>query len=183
VDALAKGNSTIDSNFRKNQASGEGYGEYVAHLVGAVAEFAAQPGQQRALDVLVHSPYNADSEFAEWLGERGDAVVPSVMDLWHSDLDGYRETAVGVFGRLLRPDRKGAPVSPANRNALRAALLSAARDKNASLRWQAVQSLGLVADREDIPLLEQIASSDPAVLSGGRAWVREAANKVLQKLR
>lgn len=174
VGTLVRENGIISSTaFRETAGEGrdgeygEGYAEYVSSLAEPIAQFAAQPGEQRALDALVHAPYNPDSKFAEWLGERGDAAVASVLDLSRSDEEDSRAQALGVMGQLLRTDRKGAPVSPANRAPLKAVLLSGARDKSSEksviVRWNAVQSLGLAGDSRDIPLLQKIADSDPDV--------------------
>ena len=84
---------------------------------------------------------------------------------------------MGVIGQLLRNDRNGAPISARNRAALKAALLSGTREKPVNVRWNAVQSFGVVGDKQDIPLLQKIADSYPDV--GGVA--RKALERVRQR--
>lgn len=167
VDTLAHENAVIDASFLKGKGVeseyGEGYSEYVASLQDDVTHFAFEQGEQHAMDVLVHSPYNPDSKFAERLGEVGDAVVPSVLDMWRNGDEAERAEGLGVMGQLLRSDRRGPPVSLPNRAILKNALLRGVLDKDVGVRWNAVRSLGFAAGPQDLPLLERIAASDPDV--------------------
>jgi len=191
VDTLAQENSIVFSSYRDNHPVAEKYGEdyddlYVSKLIETVMQFASKPSEQHALDVLVHSAYNSDSRLAEWLGAQGDAVVPSVMNLAHGDLDVERSQAAGVIGQLLRADRPlhAVPVSQENQLKLKQEVRKAARDGSVIVRWDAVHSLGIAADPEDMRLLYEIAGSDPTVDHDSSSFpIREEAQRSLEKIR
>lgn len=122
----------------------------------------ADPGIARA---LVRAPYQPQSAFAASIARQGGAVVPELEVLLARGVPTVKAQAVGVFGFMLadRRDRKLLhPLSAAQKDLVRAAVLAGTRDESLVVRDAAVLSLGLGGDSADIGLLRRIAATDPS---------------------
>src|SRR5579883_208489 len=122
----------------------------------------ADPDIARA---LVRASYQPQSAFAASIARQGGAVVPELEVFLARGVPTVKAQAIGVFGFMLADgrDRKLLhPLSAAQEDLVRRAVLAGARDKSLVVRDAAVQSLGFGGDTADIGLLRRIAATDPS---------------------
>jgi hypothetical protein len=163
----------------KEQADrGEGNAEDIAELSDTVTEF-ADWHDQRQVCILANTPYNPDSEFARGLAVKGGAVVaPCLLKIAQHK---YGDVAVTVLVQISAVTKE---LSPAIRQQIRQATLAGLRD--ADRRLVTVQALDKFGTPDLIPVLQEIARSDPysRLLDNGqrRFDIREAATKAIQSI-
>src|SRR5438445_1280405 len=172
---------------------GEGYAEYVADLLGTVA-VAADWRDQRQACILAEGPYNPDSKFADELAVKGGSgIVPCLLKIAEGSiygrqdsgdvLDTYRQQAIPVIVHLeaISPD-----LSPLMRSQLRQAITSGLHDRAVGVRLPTISALGRFGTAEWIPMLQDIARTDPQsrILANGqrRFDVREAATNAIRSI-
>jgi len=171
---------------------GEGYAEYVAELVDTVAATADWHDPRQAC-ILAEAPYNPESKFADELAVKGGSgLAPCLLKIAEGDIYGrqdsrevletYRQQVIPVMVHLeaISPD-----LSPAMRTQLRQAITSGLRN-SVGVRQPTVEALGRFGTAEWIPMLGDIARSDPQsrMLANGerRFDVREAAAKAVRSI-
>ena len=172
---------------------GEGYAEYVADLLGTVA-VAADWRDRRQACILAEGPYNPDSKFADELAVKGGSgIVPCLLKIAEGSiygrqdsgdvLDTYRQQAIPVIVHLeaISPD-----LSPLMRSQLRQAITSGLHDRSGGVRLPTISALGRFGTAEWIPMLQDIARTDPQsrILANGqrRFDVREAATNAIRSI-
>jgi len=172
---------------------GEGYAEYVADLLGTVA-VAVDWRDQRQACILAEGPYNPDSKFADELAVKGGSgLVPCLLKIAEGDiygrqdsgdvLDTYRQKAIPVIVHLeaISPD-----LSPLMRSQLRQAITSGLHEWAVGVRLPTIRALGRFGTAEWIPMLQDIARTDPQsrILANGqrRFDVREAATNAIRSI-
>ena len=185
---LAQENKVTDDLFREgigtNGRYGEDFAEYYAHLLGVVFRTANQADPQ-TLRVLAFSSYNPDSQYARDLADSGGgALLPLAIELLNSDIAPKQWNALGLLGRLYEK-RVNHKFSPGLLQSIKSRIVEATRHVNSSIRMEALRVLGEIGTREDIPLLQRVASSDPYVRRGGdgrpdRYLVRERAQDAIK---
>jgi hypothetical protein len=162
---------------------GEGYAEYVAELLGTIAE-TADWSDQRQLCILAESPYNSDSKFAEMLATKGGAAVaPCLLKMAQRKSENSRYESIPVLVQLVAIT---SGLSPKIRYQSQQAIISGLHDSSSGVRLATVQAAGKFGTAEMIPHLQMIARSDPVsrVLDNGqrRFDIRDAAVKAIESI-
>lgn len=166
---------------------GEDYSAYYSTLLSTAAHL-ADSQDSRTLEVLARSAYDPDSPLALKLAEYGVSVIPYLLTLSQSDLGIDRGTALVVLGRILRLGKTGAtPIPRTLYRQVKKVLIYGTTDRESAVRMQAVGALGIVGDKDTLPVLQKIAVSDPAVLPTAepgriRHPVREKAMKAIERI-
>lgn len=147
----SKGNVGVSEKF------GEEYSEYVADLQDTVAQI-ADWHDARQLCILASGTYNPDSPFASKLATKGGAeAVPCLLGLAHSNDVPYRENALAVLVEI----GSDLPNSSALQHQIRQVTIGALHDPSVPIRYTTVQAVGRFGDIDMVPILEEIARSDP----------------------
>ena len=182
--------AVIDANFRNGVSTDEGFGEDYSVMLETATRVlrAGAPDTRRALlAALVKAVYNPDSRFAKELASYGELVVEPALELTHTDMDPDRWNAYAMLGEILRADRTHelkVPLATGSAARLRVALRGGLRDPEIVTRRETVNAIVAAEDREAIPLLKELAASDPDVGAGltQRFSVRALAAAAVEKL-
>jgi len=189
VELLDRENQVIHKTLAESKGEagvsvkyGEGFGEYVGELLDTVADV-ADWHDQRQLCILAESAYNPDSLFAARLAVEGGAgVAPCLLKMAQGSMSDRHES-IPVLVQLSAATKD---LSPAVREQIRRAILGGLRDSTVLVRQPTVQAVGKYGTAEMIPMLQEIARSDPnsRLLDNGqrRFDVRDAATKAIQSI-
>jgi hypothetical protein len=193
---LESENARVAANLVSFQATqrsqlDESYGEYYAQVLGFANRIRgedrlASPAlDSRLRRALVFGTYNPDSEFVGDLARDGDAIVPFVLELSRATDGPSKWNANALIGALFARQKTGtlsAPLSVSSAASLRAASRAALADPAPDVRRWAVRAVVAAEDKQAIPLLEHLATSDPDADVGGHS-VRSLAAEALRRLR
>jgi hypothetical protein len=176
---------------------GEGYSEYTAWLADAVARIAErEPDRSDVWPALLASGYDPESAFSRWLATHGDKAAPFLLETARGhDLYFRREDALMVLAQIVAYERQPSNshhLTPSKVAEIESAIRAGLDDKEDGwlVRYQAVKALALIGTKEDIDLLERIATLDTEFVTNGgqsgtelRYPIREIARASLLKLR
>jgi hypothetical protein len=136
--------------------------DYLAYddkLTALVQEIAVQTHQRRAWDALVNMRFNPDSDYANWMAQHQEAL-PSVEMLLTSLFVPRRVNAVYIMSEILASAKKAhQSVAGPEYERLKDLIKNHASHDDPSVSGFAIQGLGLIGDREDIPFLNGLLSS------------------------
>ncbi len=189
VATLERELRVVEDSYRRgvgvSNELGESYGDYLATLQDTVSRL-ANFGDDRVLRVLALGVYNPDSRFASELARRAGArLLPVAKDMVGSDLTYTRDKGIALLGELYG-SREAFNLDTAAVEDIRATLYRAARSDDQVMRRWAVRAIGAGRSRQDVPILEEIAKSDPASrkteTKGVVFPVREAAEEALRAI-
>ena len=107
----------------------------------------------------------------------GDAALDRVLEVFNSGENIARHSACGVLSEMLDEKNAAKVSNPVSRRKIKDALIRAAGDQSRFLRLGGIEGLAKLGDRDVIPLIRNLATSDPA------KQVRDAADEALKKLR
>lgn len=190
VDLLDRENqltrkTLLDSNGEIGVSAkyGEGYSEYKRQLLGTVEKI-ADWGDQNQLCILAQSSYNPDSPFAASLATRGGVTVaPCLLRMAENNFMFDRHKAIPVLVQLSAVTQD---LSPALQQQIRQAIIRGLRDPEVAVRWVTVEAAGRFGTADMIPLLQEIARSDPHSrrLDSGqqRFEIRDMAARAIQSI-
>lgn len=131
----------------------EAYGMYSGYL----CEIAGKSRNKSLLPLLVE--YCMEPKV---LINFGDAAVEPVIDkLLKTDNPMRKTNAIRVLAEMLKPKKEGYVAKGEARNRIKEVLIQATSDKDRHVRSVAVRALGDSGDKDVIPVLEEIAKSDP----------------------
>jgi hypothetical protein len=161
---------------------GESYGEYYARLMTTVEE-TADWHDPRQLCILADGGYEPMSAYARRLvTDGGAAVLPCLLKAAHGDFY-LRYQTVPTLVHLYSVAKN---LSPAEREQIRQIIIGGVRDPIVLVRQPTVEAIGKFGDAEMIPILQDVARSDPQsrLLDNGqlRFDVRDAATKAIQSI-
>jgi len=164
---------------------GEGYIEYITNLADTVTRM-ADWNDLHQVCVLAESPYDSHSDFATELATKGGkAAVPCLLKMARGG-PGERSGAIPVLVQL---SAVTTDLPPADRQKVRQAIIVGLRDSEAGVRQEIVDAVNRFGTPDFIPVLEDIARSDPESLPGSRMRdgkehfpIREAAAKAIQSI-
>ena len=162
---------------------GEGYSEYYAQLTATV-ESVADWHDPHQLCILAEGAYSPGSDYAAHLvTEGGAAAVPCLLKTAHGDLY-ERYQSLPTLIQLYAVARD---LSPAQRQEILQLLTTGIRDPIVLVREPAIQAMGKYGTPDMIPLLEEVARSDPysRLLENGQILfeVRNEATKAIGSIR
>jgi hypothetical protein len=171
----------------------EGHAEYYADVLGLVDSF-VDSSDQHAVMILAHSVYNADSEFAIKLSSYGETVVAPLLVLSRHEDPGrdvsQRANAYETLGNVLRAQRRGLsrhPLSAHTVALVETRLHEGLHDLQPYVRVGAIRAVAAAGDVDMLPMLEQLARTDPqsATMDNGirRYFVREEATSAIAVLK
>jgi hypothetical protein len=125
---------------------GEGYAEYVATLLGAVADSASWE-DANTLRILTQSSYDPESKFAERLAGYADRILPTLIEDANSDVALIRTVTLEYIASILHVYRP-ASLKPDGASQLLALLNVKAtmQERDFNVRTDAVQLLWKLAD-------------------------------------
>jgi hypothetical protein len=173
---------------------GEAFGEYAAHLNDTVTKVVdwRDPNQ---VCILAQSAYNPGSQFSVTLATKSGAIlIPCVLKMAQGIMYGrqteravreiYRDQAIPLIVEIAGI---ASDLSPANREHIHNAILGGLQDSSPGTRLVTVDELGRFGIAEFIPILQDIAHTDPysRPINEGkdrRFDVREAAVKAIQSI-
>ena len=181
VDLLDLENREIHKRWVDTTGDNEGYSEYIGALLGTVADV-ADWHDRRQLCVLAESTYNPDSEFATRLAVQGGAAVaPCLLKMARSRISIDPLESIPVLVHLAAVTKD---LSPSVRQEIRQATIEGLR--NSDTRLATVEAVGHFGTPDLIPILQDIARTDPysRLLENGkrRFDVREEAVKAIQSI-
>ncbi len=192
IDLLDLENRNIDSAYREGIGAEYQYGEdytggYVTDLQQVVTDNYKQYKDPEALHVLIETSYNPGSEFAYWLAEQGPQIVPELLRMaGPGNSFPERDSGLAVLAHFVRYCREhNQPIPSTMSLQIHSAFVRAARDKDGGIRMDAVDALGEAGDARDLPMLEKIASADPAKLPPPMKpiyTVRKEAKKAISQI-
>jgi hypothetical protein len=172
---------------------GEGFAEYISELLDTVTQF-VDWNDSRQLCIVAQSPYDPESQIAADLAVKGGEVVaPCLLNMSQGNLYGRTDS-----GRALMGDRyQSIPVllhlaavtnglQPSLRQQIAQLAIAGLRDSDVTVREGTIEAVGRFGTQEMIPILQDIARSDPVSrrLDNGqlRFSVRDAAMKAIQSI-
>lgn len=123
---------------------GEGYSEYYANLLGAVATF-ANFSDPNTVQILTHGAYAPQSSFAGQLASHADAILPSLLDLSNSDVAMIRQVNLAFIGNIIHIF-KPTVLNQAGVSQLMQVLTKASSDPDPAVRSQGATALQNIAD-------------------------------------
>lgn len=159
------------------------YGTYHGYL----CELCGRSGDKDLLPLLVQ--YCLEPKI---IIKYGDSAVGQVINVLKTSNNSIRRmSAVFVLNEMLKQKDEGYTAKGKTRRNIIDALVQASRDGNRYVRSVSVEALGESQDEDVIPILENIAKTDPFYLidkgpSGEEVRkypVREDAKKALEKLK
>jgi len=198
VGLLEAENAVVAQNYQtflqtKATSLDEVYAEYYSRVLGLADRLRKESPPRdaallaRLLNALVMGSYNPDSAFADGLALEGDAIVPIVLAMANSPIGPSRWNAYALMARMSSGQDAGrlaVPLSAESQVAIRRAAREGLLDPAPDVRIWAIAAVVAVRDREAIPLLRQLALTDPDLDKGPTPYsVRSAAATALQKLR
>jgi hypothetical protein len=190
ADLLVRETSEIETVLQQSegrigisQKYGEAYSEYYSEVLGALDKV----GDKRdpyVLRALARASYNATSPFAINLAKEFGAEISETMLNLASDRSSSRRMQGLEMLATINANARRLP--DATKKANHAVILAGLNDKDTAIRQICVEGLGRSGDKNDLSLLEEIASHDPGLteFNGiGRYFVREAATKAMVAIR
>lgn len=139
------------------------YNAYNDQLTRLVQKIAVGTNEPTAWRSLVNMRYNGDSPFGQWLAKQKEAL-PLLIGQLKSPYSVRRMSAVEVISLRLYYSKSAKPdsdtyVSPDRYIYLKDRIRFVARTDAAPVSQAACMGMGVIGDKSDIPLLEQIATS------------------------
>lgn len=177
-DLLRQGTSS-------SEKYGEGFSEYYSFLLGTVFEH-ADLRDPHVLTILAKSSYNDDSSYAMQLADAGGVqMVPIARELLKSDLSPTRWNGVELLSRLYEK-KETIGMTAQLAQSVKQAIVQGTEDSDDVTRIKAVKALGRIGTRDDISLIQKIATTDPQVKVGSNGvkkyYVREEAVKAISQI-
>lgn len=162
---------------------GEDYSEYYATLLGTVEKIVDWHDPHQAC-ILAQGSYNPGSRFAAALAAKGGATVaPCLLRMAESNFMFDRHESIPVLVQL---SAVANDLSPSVQQQVSETVRRGLRDSNVGVRLVTVQAVREFGTPEMIPLLQEIARSDPYSrrLDNGqqRFSVRDAAAQAIQSI-
>jgi hypothetical protein len=190
----------LDHENRGDGRPGSGFGvtgderhaEYYSRVLGLVDSF-VDSSDVAGVAILVHSVYNPDSTFAVKLASYGETVVQPLLALSRREDAGrdlvQRSDAHCVLGFVLKAHRQGTSLHPLSNQSARIVeerLHAGLRDRQSVVRVGAIHGVISAADIDVLPVLEQLARTDPKATRTDdgktRYLVREEAARAIAAL-
>jgi hypothetical protein len=153
LDLLDRENQLIESTLKESNGEkgvsvkyGEGYSEYYSDLLRFV-EKQSDLSDKRTLSIIVHGGYDPESVFAQKLMNRGEEIVPILMEMHKSDLYGARYNSVMMLGQLV--GRYRSKVSDQTADQIMQILIASQFDSNPMVKAGAIKSLQRLGKKND----------------------------------
>jgi len=161
-------------------AYGESYGEYLGQLQDLVIRLADNPSYPAAIHALAGSACEPDSQFARWLAQHGDTVVPDLIQLSKSDADVDRACGAGVLGVMLKQNQEHTLVlKPANRSIAKAIVVNGLKDKSVLVKYASLDGLVKAGDATDLISLKDFAAKNKESNQLDEDGLKDKANKAI----
>jgi hypothetical protein len=132
--------------------------EYIAQLADTVDALIDWKNTNQ-LCILVHSPFNEDSEYAVKLALAGRPILPCLLQMTKSRNAFERIPSVDVLIIMRAKDRD---LDQATSDEIRTITLHALRDSDEGVRVFTVAALREFGGVDIIPALQRLAETDPA---------------------
>jgi hypothetical protein len=153
LDLLDRENQLIESTLKESNGEkgvsvkyGERYSEYYSDLLRFV-EKQSDLSDKRSLSIILHGGYDPESEFAQKLLNRGEDIVPILMEMHKSDLFSARYNSVMMLGQLVGKYR--GKVSNQTVDQIAKILSASQYDSNPMVRVGATKSLKNLEKKND----------------------------------
>jgi hypothetical protein len=162
------------------------YDNYHADLDMAVLRIAQTTNNTRAYTALLDTSYNADSAFGESLA-RDQHAFPLILVKAANSRGPTTYDAILLLAEAVRYQKSsgtGLTAPPGavetQYQAAKAVLAHRAqKDSDGMLRMAAIQAIGMVADKEDVALLQNLADSAVGTAGSQTAALRQSARRAL----
>jgi hypothetical protein len=175
IALLETENARVMDNLEQTKATGqssltEGYADYYSSVLGLTNRLRGViPADDttlrpRLIKALVEGTYNPDSRFAYGLAQEGDRLTPLILEMAGSANEPTRWNALALTAQLFNESAAGSlktPLSSASSQELRTTARKALRDGAAEVRRFAIDAVVAAKDRESVPILLELARSDP----------------------
>jgi hypothetical protein len=176
---IARTNSVVGPSV--DEKYGEGYAVYVLDLLDTVVNIADWHNVDQ-LCVIARGPYDSRSSLTTRLAtEGGAALIPCLLRMTGGDKDDRASS----FSILLQITTVTEDLSPALREQINRSITAILHDSDPDVRLLAVSAAGKFGTAQIIPLLDEIARTDPAsrIVNGTRRFdVREYALKAIRSI-
>jgi hypothetical protein len=153
---------------------------YDSRLGEIIQEIAADYHVPEAFRALVRANYSEDSPFAVWLLKtHGDEILPWLFEAARTSDVRVEERAIVTLGELVNACKSGAEnckqVASQSHQIL-ALLRAKSHDKDFNVRSNAIGALGFCGERQDLALLDQLATEFVRRYAGSD-WTSEQNKK------
>lgn len=171
---------------RGTSSLGEGFSEYYSELIGVVATV-GDLREERTMRAVALGSYNPDSPLARRIAHvAGARILPLAAAMFAGPSGSRRENGFSLAAHVYMR-HGGRDLDSAAAAQVMAMFRRGAEDPLLFVRQQAVAALALVGTRDDIPMLQRVASADAYVIihsTRGRVYpVREAAAAAIENIR
>lgn len=161
---------------------GEGYSTYLSDLLDAVLTF-TDWSNARQVCILANSDYGVPSPFAKELATKGGQLaVPCLLDRVSQRNEGQHTTAIA---ELMQISAVTADLPISIQEHIRNIVLAALRDQKPGVRMATMMAAERFGTADLIPILQDIAESDPYVFPGSKPpayFVRDEAAKAIRAI-
>lgn len=172
-----------ENHYSKTSSYGEGYLEYLFDLSDTVAKFIDWQNDQQVC-ALVESPaqgggagYVSESTM-QIAAKAGKIIIPCLLRMAHGS-SAEQETA---FALLLKINSTRTDLSASESKDIHDVLISVLRNPEPAVRKAYIEAVGSLGKPDLIPILEDIAHSDP-YSSKGDFPIRATAMKAIDSIR
>jgi hypothetical protein len=184
LDLLDRENHELDSQLLEAQKKGypdegenEGYAEYYSYVLDTVDSFADWNDPRQAC-ILVDASSSDDSAFAAEIADHAKVTVPCLMKRSESAISMNRAVSVPVLVQAL--GKAKGTLDHGTVQAARRIILRALQDPDEAVRAFTVHALGRYGAEDMIPMLKNVAKTDPAFSKESNSyWIREAATRAV----
>lgn len=170
-------NSASEDKSDEGDAADEAYAEYYSQVLDTVDSFADWNDPRQAC-ILVNAGSSPDSAFAEEVASHGKTTIPCLLQRARSEVNLKRAVAVPVLVQALAKQKDALDSRTIETG--RQVILNALRDPDETVRSFTVLAIGNFGERDTIPVLKNVADTDPAFSQERNTyWIRvEAANAI-----
>jgi hypothetical protein len=165
----------------KGPGHGEGYSAYLSDLLDTILVFTDWDSTHEVC-ILANSNYGAPSDFGlELVTKAGQKAVPCLLQRAQGD-DGNRSIAIE---ELLQISVVSKDLPTTMRDQIRDVVIGGLQDSDSGTRLSTVNAAGRFATIDLVPVIQDLAHSDPYFLPGTNPpayFVRDAATKAIRSI-
>jgi HEAT repeat protein len=184
INLLDRENRYLDSQLEEAQKKGypdegdnEAWAEYYSDLLTTV-DSSADWNDPRQACILADAAYNDGSAFAAEVVSHSRTTMPCLLRKSQSPISMDRAATVPVLAEALA--RAKDTIDPGVTKTAKRVILRALRDPDDGVRASTVVALGSYGDKDMIPALKEVATTDPSPESQGHSIRKSAAEAILE---
>jgi len=136
---------------------GEGYSEYIARLLDSVVKIAdKEPGRADVWPALITCDHSGDSAFGRWVAAHADKAVPFIKACAREAEELFKGQALTSLAQVVAYERDPSTahhLDSAEVDSLEATVRSGLHDDSVFVRMEAVTSLAIMGNKDDVRVL------------------------------